>query len=85
VSLLVLDTLTKSFGGLSAVDDLSLAVRAGEIFALIGPNGAGKSTTFNLISGLLAPDRGRIFFDGADITGLRRTPAPTWGWGGPSS
>ena len=71
MSLLVLDTLTKSFGGLSAVDDLSLAVRAGEIFALIGPNGAGKSTTFNLISGLLAPDRGRIFFDGADIT---RTP-----------
>ena len=49
MSLLVLDTLTKSFGGLSAVDDLSLEVRVGEIFALIGPNGAGKSTTFNLI------------------------------------
>jgi branched-chain amino acid transport system ATP-binding protein len=68
MSLLVLDALTRAFGGLVAVDGVSLEVRPGEIFALIGPNGAGKSTTFNLISGLLAPDRGRIRFDGVDIT-----------------
>ncbi|MEX0765657.1 MAG: ABC transporter ATP-binding protein [bacterium] len=73
MSLLVLDGVTKAFGGLVAVDGLSLDVRPGEIFALIGPNGAGKSTTFNLISGLLGPDRGRIVLDGADITEI--TPA----------
>ncbi len=68
MSLLAVSALTKSFGGLVAVNDLSLEVRSGEIFALIGPNGAGKSTTFNLISGLMAPDQGRIVFDGTDIT-----------------
>lgn len=68
MSLLGLESATKVFGGLVAVDGLSLEVRPGEIFALIGPNGAGKSTTFNLISGLLLPDRGRIAFDGIDIT-----------------
>lgn len=73
MSLLILDGVTKAFGGLVAVDGLSLDVRPGEIFALIGPNGAGKSTTFNLISGLVDPDRGRISLDGADIT--NRKPA----------
>lgn len=68
MSLLGLGGVTKAFGGLVAVSELSFEVRPGEIFALIGPNGAGKSTTFNLISGLMAPDRGRIAFDGADIT-----------------
>ncbi|MGH2454127.1 MAG: ABC transporter ATP-binding protein [bacterium] len=71
MSLLALDGVTKAFGGLVAVGDLTLEVRPGEIFALIGPNGAGKSTTFNLISGLFSPDRGRIRFDGADITAAR--------------
>lgn len=71
MNLLVLESLTKAFGGLVAVDGLWLEVRPGEIFALIGPNGAGKSTTFNLISGLLLPDRGRITFDGVDITTMR--------------
>ncbi len=71
MTLLALTDLTKAFGGLVAVDGLSLDVPEGEIFALIGPNGAGKSTTFNLISGLLAPDTGRVHFAGADIT---RTP-----------
>ncbi|HEV8353033.1 MAG TPA: ABC transporter ATP-binding protein [bacterium] len=68
MSLLALESVTKAFGGLIAVNDLSLTVEPGEIVAIIGPNGAGKSTTFNLISGLLAPDRGTIRFAGADIT-----------------
>ncbi|MGQ0550498.1 MAG: ABC transporter ATP-binding protein [Armatimonadota bacterium] len=71
MTLLALEDLTKAFGGLVAVNDLSVDVRAGEILALIGPNGAGKSTTFNLISGLLEPDRGRIVFNGTDITATR--------------
>jgi len=71
VTLLALEGITKAFGGLVAVSDLSCEVRAGEIFALIGPNGAGKSTTFNLISGLMPPDRGRIMFDGVDITVMK--------------
>ncbi len=71
MTLLALSDLTKAFGGLVAVEGLSLDVQEREIFALIGPNGAGKSTTFNLISGLLAPDRGRVLFAGVDIT---RTP-----------
>ncbi len=68
MTLLTLDDVTKAFGGLVAVSELSVNVQAGEILALIGPNGAGKSTTFNLISGLFAPDRGRIVFNGTDIT-----------------
>ncbi len=71
MSLLSLIDVTKAFGGLVAVGDLSLDVREGEIFALIGPNGAGKSTTFNVISGLLPPDAGRVTFDGVDITDLK--------------
>ncbi len=71
MSLLGLMDVTKAFGGLVAVSDLSLDVREGEIFALIGPNGAGKSTTFNLISGLMPPDAGRVIFDGTDITVMK--------------
>jgi branched-chain amino acid transport system ATP-binding protein len=67
--LLNIEGLHKSFGGLRAVSDLSLAVGEGEIVGLIGPNGAGKSTVFNLINGVFAPDGGRIEFRGADITG----------------
>jgi len=62
--------LTKHFGGLVAVNDLSFDVEKGEILGLIGPNGAGKTTVFNLISGVLRPTSGRVFFDGEDITGL---------------
>jgi ABC-type branched-chain amino acid transport systems, ATPase component len=64
---------TQAFGngGLQAVDRLSLTVNQGEILGLIGPNGAGKSTVFNLINGVHPPDKGRIRFASADITGMR--------------
>src|SRR5256885_10381968 len=63
--------LTKRFGGLTAVDNLSFEVAGGRPHAIIGPNGAGKTTLFNLVSGLLAADSGRVFFLGRDITRLR--------------
>jgi branched-chain amino acid transport system ATP-binding protein len=62
--------LTKRFGGIRAVDDCDLNLRDGEILGLIGPNGAGKTTIFDLISGFLVPDGGRIVLDGTDITEL---------------
>jgi branched-chain amino acid transport system ATP-binding protein len=68
-ALLRLDDVSKSFGGVAAVRSVSLALPAGGISALIGPNGAGKTTLFALMSGFLRPDRGRITFDGSDITG----------------
>ncbi|MDX2222189.1 MAG: ABC transporter ATP-binding protein [Rhodospirillaceae bacterium] len=61
--------LTKSFGGLTAVNAVSLAVRAGEAFAVIGPNGAGKSTLLNLLSGLMPATAGEILLNGAPLTG----------------
>ena len=63
--------VSKSFRGLRAVADASLQVHPGEMVALIGPNGAGKTTLFNLIAGALAPDTGRITFEGQAINGLR--------------
>jgi branched-chain amino acid transport system ATP-binding protein len=67
---LQISALTKSFGGIIALDDVSFEVRPGEIMALIGPNGAGKTTLFNCISRLYDPDRGDIFFDGHDLLKL---------------
>jgi len=61
-------SIQKKFGGLTALDNVSLGIEQGEILGLIGPNGAGKSTLFNCISGLLRPDQGKIFFKGEDIT-----------------
>jgi ABC-type branched-subunit amino acid transport system ATPase component len=69
--LLVVDSLSKAFGGVKAVRDASLTVRAGSITSLIGPNGAGKSTVFNLVAGALKPDGGCVRFRGQDITGRR--------------
>jgi branched-chain amino acid transport system ATP-binding protein len=65
-----LDGLHKRFGALVVADDVTLEVAAGELHAVIGPNGAGKTTLINQISGLLAPDAGRILFDGRDVTAL---------------
>src|SRR5215475_13491550 len=63
--------LTKRFGGLIAINNLSLSLAARRLHAIIGPNGAGKTTLFNLVSGLLPPTEGRVFFEGRDITGLK--------------
>jgi branched-chain amino acid transport system ATP-binding protein len=65
-----LQALRKSFGSLSVTDDVTIEVMPGEMHALIGPNGAGKTTLINQISGLIAPDDGRILFAGADVTAL---------------
>ena len=70
MSLLSLHVLTKRFGGVLAVDNVSFEVEAGSIMGLIGPNGAGKTTVFNLITGIYRPDNGEIYFDGKLLVGL---------------
>ena len=69
--ILNIDRVTKRFGGLTAVDDVSFHINRGEIFSLIGPNGAGKTTLFNTITGLDKPTAGAILFQNRDITGLK--------------
>lgn len=64
------ENISKSFGKVTALRDLVISTRKGEILGIIGPNGAGKTTLFNVISGSIKPDRGRIIFDGRDITRL---------------
>ena len=67
---LALESLTRRFGGVTAVDALALSVNEGELVSIIGPNGAGKTTVFNLVTGLDTPEAGTVTFDGRDITGL---------------
>jgi len=70
MSLLRVENVSKAFGNLAAVRDVSLDVEAGELFAVIGPNGAGKTTLFNMISGMFQPSAGRIIFQDVDVTAL---------------
>ena len=77
--ILTVQGLTRHFGGLAAVMDLSFDVRAGEILSLIGPNGAGKTTVFNLITGTLLPTRGKVFFQDHEITGSRPHETTSFG------
>jgi len=73
---LVVDGLSKAFGGVQAVDGVSFALPAGRLLALIGPNGAGKTTCFNMLNGQLRPDAGAIRFLGRDLVGL--SPRQVW-------
>ena len=68
--LLYTEELTKQFGGLRALDRISLTLDEGETVGVIGPNGSGKTTLVNVVTGIYAPDRGRVLFEGKDITGL---------------
>jgi len=69
-TLLTVSQVSKHFGGLAALQDVSLHIHAGEIYGLIGPNGAGKTTLFNVLTGIYRPDAGRIELNGRDITGF---------------
>jgi branched-chain amino acid transport system ATP-binding protein len=71
MALLEIREVTKRFGGLIALSGFKLEVQQGEILGLIGPNGSGKTTTFNVITGFLKPDGGKVIFEGEDITGLQ--------------
>jgi branched-chain amino acid transport system ATP-binding protein len=77
--ILRIENVTKRFGGLVAVDDVSFDVKRGEVFALIGPNGAGKTTLFNCITGIFPPSEGRVVFNGQDIAGAKPHQAATLG------
>ena len=82
VPLLSVLGVSKRFGGLAAVDQVSFDVPEGSITALIGPNGAGKSTLFNVITGFERADRGDVIFAGRSVFRQRRTCSPGWGWCG---
>ena len=69
--LLELKEVTKSFGGVAAVKNLSFSLGQGEIMGLIGPNGAGKTTVFNIVTGVYQPESGGVYYDGQEITGKR--------------
>ncbi|MEX8192763.1 ABC transporter ATP-binding protein [Comamonas guangdongensis] len=79
MSLLRIEGISKAFGGVQAVQNISFGLEAGELLALIGPNGAGKSTTFNMVGGQLAPDSGQVLLNGQSITGL--PPRTIWSLG----
>ena len=75
------ENLTKRFGGLTAVDDVSFEVNKGEVYTIIGPNGAGKTTIFNMISLIYAPTSGRVIFEDRDLTGVRPDKVVNYGIG----
>jgi len=79
VALLEAQHITRQFGGLTAVNDVSLTIEAGSIVSVIGPNGAGKTTFFNVLTGIYKPTKGTILFDGKDITGCVPTRSRRWG------
>lgn len=79
MTILQLEGLYKNFGGLRAVDGVETSVEAGELFGVIGPNGAGKTTLFNVVTGLIRPDAGRVLFKGTDVT--RMSPEQIAGLG----
>jgi branched-chain amino acid transport system ATP-binding protein len=68
--LLKIESITKIFGGLTALQDISLSIAAGEITGIIGPNGAGKTTLFNVVTGIYDPTSGKVYYGGKDITGF---------------
>ena len=68
-SLVKVQNMNKSFGGLKAINDCSIEIKENSITGIIGPNGSGKSTLFNLITGNLKPDQGSVFYNGLDVTG----------------
>src|SRR3989344_929982 len=70
-SLLRVDGVSRHFGGLTALDDVSLDIRAGEIYGLIGPNGAGKTTLFNVLTGLYTPDTGHVWLRARKLSGQK--------------
>ena len=76
MSLLQVESISKAFGGVKAVQNVSFNLEAGELLALIGPNGAGKSTSFNMVGGQLVPDSGRVLLNDKPITGL--PPRAIW-------
>jgi branched-chain amino acid transport system ATP-binding protein len=75
------ENLTKRFGGLTAVDDVSFEVNKGEVYTIIGPNGAGKTTIFNMISLIYAPTSGRVVFEDRDLTGVPPDKVVSYGIG----
>ena len=76
MSVLAIRSLSKAFGGVHAVNNVSFEIAQGEFLAMIGPNGAGKSTCFNMINGQLTPDSGEILFEGRNVAGLE--PRAVW-------
>ena len=83
MSVLAVSGLSKSFGGLVAVDDVSFDLARGEFLALIGPNGAGKTTCFNMLNGYLKPDAGSVKLEGRELIGLKPRKIVRLGSGGP--